>query len=397
MDQKTLEILVMDLKRFFSFAQELNRSIAKRTGAMNRLDEFTGLARELLEKNGLVLEQAMAAVADLRGQFTEILNACALLELAVNRQKNIIHDLKILEAIDDRTEKKLMFRILMISESLLKGMALTRAILDRSGRMVLIYRQLIRRRDVLNGQLSQFSEDLKNLHIDLTACMADYGGAATRRNATEEFSQRAEDLIESFNPGVIPELLDEIRRELRGEESLVESLSPRLKTAREVSLAAQRLYHDSNELQNLSDEKKGYYLEDLEEVAQLSVILSLELGEYGKQRELIQTEKLKEDAPREIRQMLQRFFVLFDISIEIVDELAVMNQSMVDAVDAGAHGEDQVFEFSNMDVKCHDDIMKEMESAGRMLQHMTDGSRKNIIIGQVLEKNLIKLQHSLSG
>ena len=396
MDTRTIEILVMDLKRFFSFAQELNRTVTKRISAMNKLDAFTGLAGELLEKNGRVLEQALAASTTLRGHITDILNDCLLLELAANRQKDIIHDLKILEAVDDRTEKKLMFRILMTSESLQKGILLTRAIMERTARMVLVYRQLILQRGLMNGQLTLFSEDLKNLHANLDAGMKEYDGAAIRRHVSEEFPPRAGDIIESFDAGAIPELLDEIRLELRAEESLAANLSPRLKTAEEVALSARRLYHDSSEMQNLTDEKNACYSENLEDMAQLSVILSLELGEYGKLRELIQAEKIDAGAPHEIRQLYRRFFVLFDLSTAIVDELAAMNQSMVETFDAAAGGEDQVSEFSTMDIKCHDDIRKEIESAARMLHHMSDGARKNIIIGQVLEKNLVKMQNSIS-
>lgn len=397
MDQKTVEILVMDLKRFFSFAQELNGSVTKRISAMNKLGSFTGLAGELLEKSGQLIETAFAAAADLRVHSAEILNTCGLLDMSLERQKDIIHDLKILEALDERIEKKLMFRLLMTSESLQKGMALTRAIMDRSNRMVLIYRQFASQRELMSGQLTQFARELKDLHENLDAGMKDYDSAAIRRGVSEEFSPRAGEIIESFDAGGIPELLDEIRMELQGEQSMVSNLSTRLKPAQDVVLAARRLYHDSKDLLNLADEKNDCYRENLEEAAQLSVILSLELGEYVRLRELVQAEKIDGEDAHEIRQMYRRFFILLDISTALVDELTAMNQEMLGIFDAAARGEDQVTEFAVMDHKCHDDIRKEMESADRLLQHMTEGARKNIIIGQVLEKNLVKMQNSISG
>jgi len=53
-------------------------------------------------------------------------------------------------------------------------------------------------------------------------------------------------------------------------------------------------------------------------------------------------------------------------------------------------------ELSNMFFHCHDSIRKESESAEKLLSQAAEGSERNLIIGQVLQKNIRKILESFS-
>ncbi len=68
----------------------------------------------------------------------------------------------------------------------------------------------------------------------------------------------------------------------------------------------------------------------------------------------------------------------------------------IEVFDDNAKREEQVVEFFKINQRCYENIKKEIDSEINMLQYITEGSRKNIIIGQILDKNLGKYISSTS-
>ena len=72
-----------------------------------------------------------------------------LININIMRQKEIINSLKISQLIDKKIEKRLMYKIFILSESVQKALHLIQHILDNINEMILLDNQLINRQRLL--------------------------------------------------------------------------------------------------------------------------------------------------------------------------------------------------------------------------------------------------------
>jgi hypothetical protein len=86
-----------------------------------------------------------------------------LININIMRQKEIINSLKISQLIDKKIEKRLMYKIFILSESVQKALHLIQHILDNINEMILLDNQLINRQRLLRPKVDEFSAMLKKI------------------------------------------------------------------------------------------------------------------------------------------------------------------------------------------------------------------------------------------
>lgn len=391
MDQKTVISLTTDVKRFFSFAQELKSSLSRRINQSGKLKEFTDLSLQLCDKIMQKNDLALKASQTLRDQFNTISHVCSMLNININKQKEFIGNLSALDAIDQKLEKRLMYKVLMLSESIQKGLSLLLGIIERNNEIILLDYRIGRHIAMITDQMRSFIDMGNRLQSTIAGDWKNYGAHARKPVPGDDLPARAAACIESENPGGLRKLAEQMEDELGAEESLSGSLAPQVAFMDDLSRAAMHLYYDANGIRNLVDTKNAYNRENLEDMAQLSVILSLEIGDYVRVNEVMDPVKFMDTMPDEAMRIFKELLVLFDIAGNSIDNLIELNQYTVEIFDNNAKREDQAVELSNMFIRCYDNIRKEVEDALKTSRFISEGTQKNIIIGQVLEKNLKKI------
>lgn len=396
MDQKQLTTLIGDMKRFFLYVQELAQSISRRINHSEKLNEFITLARDLTEKMTQKIDHILQDNVTLRDQLMIILNTGNILNLTINKQIEIINDLKIIEVIDLKQEKKMMFKILMLSESLQKGLFLIQHILDRINEMILLDYRISRHKNIIGNEINKLTEMGNRFRVTVNDDWKSFGAVNKQKDSTDEFITQTSGIIESADRQQLSGVLETIKDELRMEEMLSSNMMSQIPFVDDMYGFVQLLHAFSISIRNLVDAKTTYYRDNLEEVAQLSVILSLEIEDFLKIREIYDPNKSDSKPSLDGLRMLSELSILFDVACDTIRDLIELNNYVVEIFDTNAKREEQVVELSGMYVRSYDNIRKEVEAATNVMNFISEGARNNIIVGLVLEKNLKKLLDNIS-
>ncbi len=138
MDQEQRATVAADTKRFFDYAREPGKIVYRCINQAAKLKEFIELSIELREKLSQKADILLEAGLTFRDQCNTIINSFSVLDIDIERQKALASDLVVIEAIDPKTRKRLKFKILMLSESIRKGLELARQLRERSNAIVLL-------------------------------------------------------------------------------------------------------------------------------------------------------------------------------------------------------------------------------------------------------------------
>ncbi|OHD71329.1 MAG: hypothetical protein A2W19_09995 [Spirochaetes bacterium RBG_16_49_21] len=391
MDQKVIASLIEDMRRFFFFAGEINKAISKRAASAIKINEFISLSFDLGITMARNSELALSETRSLGGQFSAIQNACSLMSINIDQQKETINSLRTLELIDQKAEKRLMYKILLLSESMQKALSFIQLILERNNEMILLDSRLIKRREQLTEQVEEFSGLLRNILALVDSDLKEYDNNTKQRDALDDFLLRAAGIVEIMDQEGVGRLLDEIRNELRDEEILFANLSSRMDAADDVYRKVNELYHDICSIKSLIDAKDALYRNNLENLAQLSVILSLEVFDFDKTREISDPCQPGSAVTEDSRRLFGDLDVLFKLASGMIESLDKMNYDIIKKIDAHANHEEQLIELSKMEHRCYDNVRSEVDGIMKIVHFIAGGSGKNVVIGQILEKNLNKL------
>jgi hypothetical protein len=396
MGHKTTSIIADDMKRFFTFAQELSKTVSRRVSQEAKLKEFLEMSLELggkiTQKNDMVLTANLA----LREQFNTINNICSVLSINIGKQQEMIGDIKTFEIVDPKIEKRLMYAVLRLSESVRKALSLIQAIIERSNIMILLDHRIGRLNASIGEQMKGFVEVLTRYRSMVGNDWRLYSANEIKKDFSEEFISRAERALASDDPAGCRKLISDLREELNFENGLSESMAQEGPLARELSRIGKWLYSDSNSVRNMVDSKYARHQENLEALAQLSVILSLEIEDYLKISDFFTAGLSGERPPHESRRLLNDLKILFDIASGSIESLVELNHYTVELFHTNAEREDHIVELSNMYLRCYDNIRKELDSFDRSVDSLSGDIQKNITLGQLLDKNLNKLMEEMT-
>ena len=359
------------------------------------MKEFVDMALELGDKITQKIDMLLTADLALREQFNTICNACSVLNININKQKEIIGDIKMMEAIDQKGEKRLMYAILRLVESVQKALSLIQPMIERSNSMILLDHRISRVNASIGEQMKGFIEMLARYRGMVGNDWRLYSVNEIKKDYSEEYFSCASRAIESDDRKGCTDLISDLREELNFEKGLFDSIASQSPLAAEMNQNGKWLYYDSNSVRNMIDSKYTRHQENLEALAQLSVILSLEIEDYLKIRELFDAGLSGENPSHEARRLLRDLKILFDIACASIESLVELNHYTVEIFDTNAEREDHIVELSNMYLRCYDNIRKELDSIEKSIVSISGGMQKNSVIGQALEENLSKLYEDI--
>jgi hypothetical protein len=389
MDQKAATAIIDDMKRFFGFARELNDFVARRVSQSGRLKEMYNNARQLGETITTKVGQVLKANLTLREQLTTIYHVCQVLNNNLEKQKEAIGRLNSEEKIDQKIEKRLMYKLLMFSESLQKALLLLQRIIERNNGIILMDHRIERHNAINVVSTKGFFDMVVRLSEIANGDRGVYGSKAGKRDFSDNFISRAADTVKSEDAKSLSVLLDEVKGELTIEEAVSANLMPR-EQIMEIRGKALALYHRSKEIKSLIDDKNVLHRENLEDMAQLSVILALEIDDVKKIREIFDPSRYGDNDQAEICLLFENLGILFDLAAESIEDLVELNSYMIEIFDSNAKRAEQVLALSVDYSEGYNSIWNDLDEMGKSYGTISDGLRKNLIIGHILEKNLMK-------
>ncbi|MBN1497784.1 MAG: hypothetical protein JXA07_13495 [Spirochaetes bacterium] len=396
MDQKTSAVIVADIIRFFSFARELNESVTRRVNQAGNLREAGERSLQLCEALAAETDLGVKADMALREQFASISHLCSMLVMTIEKQKESVLTLRAAGLVDPKIEKRLMYRLLMLSESLQKAVSLLQGMSERSAAMVLAGNRVERYCALAAGHIKDFSKSAVRFRKRADEELRLYGIKAIKRDLSEKYVSRAVSAVSSEEMGGLSRLVDEVREELKIEGDMSASLAQRGSCPAETGDLAPDARLAALRISDLVSEINSIHRENLEEMAQLTVILSLEIEEYLRIRDIFDPDRPGDEAAGEAHFALTDLSVLLDLSCNAVQNLIDMNNYLMELFDSSAKREERAAGISADYLATWNAVMSDLEPMEKQHADILDGLQKNLIIGQVLEKNLVKAIDTIS-
>lgn len=389
MDAKKKETITSDIRRLCAFSSELSEMVTRILADAADMKKFIDLGVELGEKFTMKCELCLKGDLMLRDQLNTMHNACSVLDSNIARQKEVVAGLRDRGGIDPATEKRLKYRILMLSESIQNALGLIRRILDRHNRVILINKLIGRR---IAG-IPEFLERLGDAGRRMTEAVTGLNALATANGCGtgDDLYRRANSVLDAGDAGGIAGIADEILGELKAEESLMAALAVASPALEELRKAAAEARIDAGDTQKTIDERAGQNRRNLEDMAQLSPVLSVEIEEYKKVRNFIEGGRGGDTPVPGARAFFRELSILYNTAVDSIENLVELNAYSVELFKTNGMREEQVAEIWNMFRRCQDNIRAQADETAAHLAAITEGLGRNGIIGQVVEKNLRKL------
>ena len=388
MDQKNVKIVLDDATKFLADAERISNSILSRDSHSKKIDEYIKLSFKLEDKYSKTIRSISEANITLRNQCNIIGNVCMILNLNVKKQKKIIEKLKKLESDDPKTEKRLMYKILILAESLQKGLSLIQHISERNNEIVFLDFQISIHKELFQERLNL----LKNMSPLIIEKVEDdmkqfASGKSSLSNLTSKLSQ-LQKMIKERDGKSVTDLVNIVNKELVYEEEVNRSVTSQIKNVERLSQFIDQLLDDSMNVKDLVDTKNLYFKKNLELVAEIAVILSLEMIDFLKSMEIIDEYKFGSVTSVNVRRLLNNLVVFIKIACSNIESLVDLNHYMVELFDSNAVRESRLIELTQMDVKCYERLKEEAYQLTQTINNTLDGSEKNVINGQMLLKSL---------
>ena len=273
-------------------------------------------------------------------------------------------------------------------------MELARQICERTNAVVLIDYRIARHIRQAAERTRGVVGDVDSQQVSVAADWSGYCFNEKGKEAEEQLHARITSIIGSGEVGDLKKMLDDACAEIGDEEALAASLAAQAPVVAAMSRSAKSLFLDTVSIRELMEEKSFLIRKNHEDSARLSVVLSMEIADYLKIRDFLDPGQAGDETSDEARRRLEELGVLFEIAAGSIENLIELNQYTVEISDTNVKRDDQLLELSNMFFHCHDSIRKESESAEKLLSDVIEGSQRNLIIGQVLEKNIRKILES---
>lgn len=331
----------------------------------------------------------------LRDQYDIIWNTSSILLKNIITQQEIFEVIKDKNFFDEKMQKKSMFRISMIRDSLEKVDSILKMIILRNNEIVLIDYLLIMHNDFENDMIEEFG-DLKNDITQQSSEILEISKKLLHKNdeGAEKFNN-FESIIEDKDTNSVA-VLSEILTNLTDiEERMDNKIQSFFSKMTEVAANIKKIFQVSESIFDLLKKKEGLVKLNLEKVAEIAVILSLEIKNYVKIQNLVpllNTLENKKVNDLSIIKMLEAHII---IALDNIDKLVELNHYMVEIFDSNVVNEEQAVELVEMDSQCMKHLKVETNRLYDFIlseKELVAGNLKNT---KIIAKNLEKISSSI--
>jgi tRNA isopentenyl-2-thiomethyl-A-37 hydroxylase MiaE len=285
----------------------------------------------------------------------------------------------------------MMFRILMISNSLNRGREALQQIIDNNHEIILLDQEILYTGKTVSDHKGTLAET-----VALLGEIEERGLDSIVFN--HEAARKLSSLSTGFgaapgggSAGEFQELAATVRKERQVEESILKLINSRLSRITGARESIEQLFSISNTISDLVDARNVFLRENLEHYAELAVVLSLEILEYGKISELTNSLIKNGSNSDEAKELTGDLEVHARIAQKVINDLGKLNESIGKYFDSSVRDQQDIGELASIDAHCLEGIRKEMITSVDTLSFLVDQARKNMAVGEVLERNIVKL------
>ncbi|MFH0975911.1 MAG: hypothetical protein V1874_09035 [Spirochaetota bacterium] len=384
MDQKIMDVLNNTADEFGKIARKVNESSKKRKSYSEEAINYINQCLEMEESLWKDIEFFFDANMKERDKDTIVFNTCKILKLNMDNQKQILNELQKKNLLNKETFEKLSLLIKDFMQTLEEALSNVQRIIEKDN-LIILMDKILKRRKQLQQQSLVMLKDLANTSLQ-NAEKAIQGSSANLERGLKmvERFKNTEKYINEKNTQELNNLIAEANKGWNVATEVNKNSNAQFEFAEKVNNFTAQLYADSNIIKDLIVQKHHEFEENLQIVTVLTIILSMKFKKYLSIEDIADSIPLNDSN----RELLLNLVDYIKVACQDIREVTALNYDMTDTSNLNNAVEDKAVKMTTKEVELFENIKKEVEFMTEATRYPVEGSGKNIINGQLLEKNL---------
>ncbi len=384
MNTQVFDVLKDKAEEFGAIAEKVNESSRLRKTHSEEALKFIDQSIEIGEGLEGDFNSVAKTNSELRNQDNIVLNTCAILKSNLEKQNELIDELKKSNHVDPGIIEGCSLIIKNLMESIEEALSNVKTIISKDNAIILMDKQLVMRKQSQQSALKKLKEIATKSLNDAEKAINGSSSNLDRGLQMVEKLKGVKQLVSDNKIDELKNLLDEAKSGWNIAVDVNNSSKSQFKFAEEVKRFTQQLHRDSSSIKEMVVDKHNLFENNLQDITVLTVILSLKFKKYLKIEEDIEKMELKE----ELRELLNSLIINVKIACKDIIDISAMNYDMTDVSHLNNEIEDKAVKSTAKELEFYDTIKSKVESMTEATKYPVEGSGKNITNGQILEKSL---------
>jgi len=352
-----------------------NIDLSYDTGAI-LLSEIKKIAREnlqLSDKNNMIL------------------NTCRIFLVNLERQEDILGRISV-SPVNPDLIARIKSYMLKLRDSLKLGLSYLDRIINNNNEIILLDNLIIYRKNFQRERIELLKSSTQKILKDSIKAIEGSQSNLNRGAALAAQFKDIEKLVKNKDITELKKLAEEAKIGTAMAEKVNSSSRSQFEFVEQVNRFTKQLHDESVYINELITRKHELFNINLEPIAELAVLIAVEMFEYISIRETLKELDINDPGLDEQTYMHVNNLAAYILSIcENVESVAVLNFDMTDSIAANADLEKKAVDLTEKEISYYTEIKNESAAMTEATRYPVEGSAKNILNGGELEKLLNEL------
>ena len=384
MNSKIIEVLLNTADEFGKIAKKVNESSKKRKTYSEEAMSYINLCLEIEETLKKDIDNFYEANVKQRDQDTIVFNTCKILKANLDNQRQILSELKNKNYLNKEISDQFSLKINEFAQVLEEALAAIQRIIDKDNNIILMDKIIKRRKELQHNSLFTLKDLADTSLKDSEKAIEGSSANLDRGLQMVEKFKNTEKYAKDKNIQELNNLIAEANKGWNTATAVNKSSNSQFEFAEKVNKFTQQLYDDSISIKDKVVQKHHEFEENLQLVTVLTVILSIKFKKYLSIEEIIDSVNPEDN----YRDLFLNLAEHVKIAVQDIKEVMALNYDMTDSSNLNNEIEDKAVKLTKEELEHFNNIKKEVELMTEATRYPVEGSSKNILNGQLLEKNL---------
>lgn len=391
--EQIYNVLYQKSDEFGSIAKKVNESSRNRRTHANEAIKYINLSLDICEELLREITSVQKADTMLRDQNNIVNSECKIIESNLKHQKQILAKLNKLKAVPADIEKQIIAKIDYLNNSLKEAFHNVQIIIKANNEIILYGDRLLALKQFQKEQIGKLKVLTEKSLDDAEKAIAGSSSNLNRGLEMVEKFKNVQTLIEENNVTELNRLAEEANMGSKIAQKVNISSTSQLEYAQKVNQFTKELHKDTITIKELVVKKHHMFMDNLQIITLLTVILDLKLKKYLDVENIVKNIEHTEDT----RDMINDLHAYVKIACDDIRAIGVLNYDMADTSHLYNEIEDKTVKTSKLELEYFDNIKKEVEDMTTATAYPIEGSNENITNGKILETKIKELIKKIKG
>jgi len=389
MEKTLFDKLFRIAEEFGAIAKKVNESSLDRKKhsekAIDNLDFAHQTCANLLNEIQTIAKENL----NLRNKHSQILTTFETFLINIAGQNDLIKELKENKAIKNDLANNLTEFNIKMEETLQKGKSFVSTIIQNSNQIVLLDKIIIKRKTFQKDRIKKLKKSTETTLKDAEKAIEGSGSNLERGLAMVKRFTSIDRLFAQGDKAEIKKTVNEANSGWKLAIKVNNSSTTQFEFAEEVNNFTKTLHDESLSIKDLVNFKRDLFTKNLEPIAELAVLVAVEMFDYITVKDLVKELDIENTALDEKNYRMVNDLAAYILSAcEDIEMVGNFNYDMTDSIAANSRLGEKAVDLTNKENIYYAAVKNETEAMTEATRYPVEGSAKNIRNAMEVEKSL---------